>query len=113
MPDRDRASEPGPSHTLWWYATVLVRRRRVMIAVPVILATLTVARSLTAARHYDATASFISAERGAAQGGLGQIAGQLNVGFGIMWFFAISSLVNSVRGSWALRGFRKTATSAA
>jgi hypothetical protein len=41
------------------------------------------------------------------------VAGQLNVGWGIMWFFAILSLVHSVRGSWALRGFRKTTTSAA
>jgi hypothetical protein len=35
-------------------------------------------------------------------------AGQLNAGWGIMWFFAIMSLVHSVRGSWALRRFRKT-----
>lgn len=37
------------------------------------------------------------------------VAGQLNVGWSIMWFFAILSLVHSVRGSWALRKYRQTA----
>lgn len=38
--------------------------------------------------------------------------GQMNVGWGIMWFFAILSLFHSVRGSWALRDFKKTTTGA-
>jgi hypothetical protein len=35
-------------------------------------------------------------------------AGQLNVGWAVMWFFAILSLVHSVRGHLALRGLRKS-----
>jgi hypothetical protein len=38
--------------------------------------------------------------------GLKLVAGQLNIGWGIMWFFAILSLLHSVRGSWAVHKMR-------
>jgi len=79
---RSSTSERGTEEagiSLWWYASVVLRRWRVVVLVPTLVAAIVAVSSLLSARQYVASAAFVPQEPPAAQSGLGELARQFGV----------------------------------
>ena len=61
---------------MWWYLNVLLRHRYVVVTLPLLLAVLTVALSLSRRRQYVSTTSFVSQEAGPTGTGLSSLVSQ-------------------------------------
>src|SRR6267378_7606906 len=79
---RSRSSEQGADEagiSLWWYASVVLRRWRLVVMVPMLVAAIVAVSSLLSARQYVASAAFVPQEPPTAQSGLGELARQFGV----------------------------------
>ena len=82
-PPQDAAVTHGEAYgeltSLWWYANVLLRRRLLILALPVITGLFVGVQSLRSPRQYTASASFVPQEAIPAQVGLAQLASQFGL----------------------------------
>ncbi len=79
---RSSTSERGAEEagiSLWWYASVVLRRWRLVVLVPTLVAAIVAVSSLLSARQYVASAAFVPQEPPSAQSGLGELARQFGV----------------------------------
>ncbi|MDB4879083.1 MAG: lipopolysaccharide biosynthesis protein [Gemmatimonadetes bacterium] len=74
---RSRPSDIGPGQneaSIWSYANIVLRRRRLLVVLPVLCALLALAYSVVSSRKYTARASFIPTES-ASRGSMAGLAG--------------------------------------
>ncbi len=74
-----REDAPDAAVSLWSYANVLLRRRGLVLGLPLTMGLLVGILSLLSPRQYTASASFVPQEPGSAQAGLGQLASQFGL----------------------------------